>query len=353
MEKKILMFTEVFANGGIEKVIYDINKLSKYKMTNLCVNNYTTVFNDIPVKSLLNKVYKKAIIRNFLSCFKFKSFLKKNKFDILHINTHWAFGYIWAFWARKYVDKIIIHAHTSGIENDILGIKKKINNIIKKIFYNKKYIYIACSKEAGDFCLGNIGYEIIYNGIDSKKFCYDNDVRKYERKRLGLSNKDFVIGNVGRFEKQKNHEFLVEVFYDIYQKNNNVFLILIGKGTQENKIMEKVKKYGLEKRVKIINSAKNIEKYYNVFDMFLFPTLFEGFPISLLEAQNSKLCCLISDNINKNAIIGSKTYVVPLNVKKWVDEFFKHMQYDRSNVKIKMNFNFENMIRKIEENYNN
>lgn len=353
MEKKILMFTEVFANGGIEKVIYDINKnkSSKYEIINLCVNNYTTVFNDIDVKSLLNKNYKKAIIRNLFSMLKFKKFLKNNKFDIIHINTHWAFGYIWAFWARKYVDKIIVHAHTSGIENDRLGIKKFINTIIKKIFYSKKNLCIACSKEAGDFCLGNVDYKIIYNGINTKKFLYNANIRKIEREKLGLNDDDFVIGNVGRFESQKNHTFLIRVFNELYKKNKKVFLIIIGKGSQKEKILKMINEYSLENRVKIIDSSRNIEKYYNIFDMFVFPTLFEGFPISLLEAQTSSLCCLISDNIDKNAIISNSTYVIPLDVQKWVETFFKYMLYDRTNVKINMSFDFNNTLRKIEKIY--
>ena len=112
-----------------------------------------------------------------------------------------------------------------------------------------------------------------------------------------------------------------------------------------------INEYDLENRVKIIDSSRNIEKYYNIFDMFLFPTLFEGFPISLLEAQTSSLCCLISDNVDKNAIISNSTYVIHLDVKKWTETFFKYMQYDRTNVKINMRFDFNNTLRKIEKIY--
>lgn len=353
MEKKVVMFTEVFANGGIEKIIYDLNKniSQQYKICNLCINNTSSIFNDIEVNSLISKKLNKAIKRNFLSVKKYQKFLKDNKFDILHIHTHWAFGYIWAFLGKKYVKKVIIHAHNSKLDRDPLKIKALINNIIKQIFYNKSYECIACSEKAGEFCFRKNKFEIIYNGIDSQKFKFDRDKRKSLRDKLNIKNNDIVIGHVGRFEQPKNHEFLIKVFQEVYKQNSNFYLIMIGKGSKLKDIQEKIEANELKDRVTIIEETQNIADFYNAFDFFCFPSLFEGFPISLLEAEYNGLYCFISDNVDKNSIISNKTFSLPLNIKTWKNKILEQRQIDRENIIIKKCFEIKSMVKNIENKY--
>lgn len=355
MEKKVVMFTEVFANGGIEKIMYDLNKniSPQYKICNLCINNTSSIFYDIEVNSLINKKLSKAIKRNFLSIKKYQSFLKENKFDILHIHTHWAFGYIWAFLGRKYVKRIIIHAHNSKFERDPLKIKSFINSLIKKIFYNKNYECIACSKESGEFCFRKNRFEIVYNGIDSQVFKFDNDKRNRLRTELNIGSNDIVIGHVGRFEKQKNHEFLLKVFEEAHKQNANLYLIMIGKGSKLDGIKENIDASKLNGRVKIIEETSNIVDFYNAFDYFCLPSLFEGFPISLLEAEYNGLYCFISDNIDKQSIISNKTFSLPLDIETWKDKLLEKKKLDRENTIINNIFEIKSMVKSIENKYTN
>lgn len=355
MEKKVVMFTEIFANGGIEKIMYDLNKniSQQYKICNLCINNTSSIFNDIEVNSLINKKLNKAIKRNFLSIRKYQKFLKENKFDILHIHTHWAFGYIGAFLGRKYVTKIIIHAHNSMFERDPLKIKSFINSLIKKIFYNKNYECIACSKESGEFCFKKDKFEIVYNGIDSQVFKFDNDKRNRLRNELNIGSNDIVIGHVGRFEKQKNHEFLLKVFEEAYKQNENLYLIMIGKGSKLDGIKENIDASKLNDRVKIIEETSNIVDFYNAFDYFCLPSLFEGFPISLLEAEYNGLYCFISDNIDKLSIISNKTFSLPLDIETWKDKLLEKRKLDRENTIINNIFEIKSMVKSIESKYTN
>lgn len=346
MEKKIVLFTEIFGNGGIEKVIYDINK--KYNTINLCINNTTTLYKDIKTINILNKYYKKALIRNILSIIKFKKYFKENECDILHINTHWAFGYIWAFLAQPYVKKIIIHAHNSAFESDKYKLKFIINFLIKKIFYNSKYQYIACSNDAGIFCLGKVDFKIIYNGIDTNKFLYNENKRKEIRK--DLKENSIIIGSVGRFCKQKNQKFLIDVFYEILKVNKDAYLIMIGSGNIEE-IRNKINNLNIENNVLIIDKTEKIDYYYNAFDFFFLPSLFEGFPLCLLEAQYSNLCCLVSNNIDKNAIISTMSFPLELNVNLWVKTFLKHISYDRENVVCSPKFSLNNFLNEIDKIY--
>ena len=149
---------------------------------------------------------------------------------------------------------------------------------LSKLYANN---YFACTEYAGKWLFGKKVVErkelnVINNAIDLKKFEFNKNTRKALRKELGIKEDTLIIGHVGRFMKQKNHDFLIEVFNEVYKKNQNTLLILIGQGPLLSEIKQKAINLNIEDKVKFIGQVTDVEKYYNIMDIFLFPSIYEG-----------------------------------------------------------------------------
>lgn len=198
----------------------------------------------------------------------------------------------------------IAHARSAGVDQ---GIKGRITKILRKNLKKKTDYCFTCSKEAGVAVFGKEWVEkgnvkTIPNAIECNRFKYDENVRNEVRKELGLENQ-FVIGHVGRFGFMKNHTYLLDIFASLCEKQDDVVLVLIGKGEEEENIREKVQRLGLDEKVYFLGNHFDVERYYQAFDYFVFPSTFEGFPGSVLEAQAAGLHCLLSDCITREVAI--------------------------------------------------
>ena len=193
--------------------------------------------------------------------------------------------------------------------------------------------------------------------IQVKKFIYNEEVRKQKRAELGVEDK-FVIGHVGRFNLQKNHEFLVKRFADFAKTNEDAVLVLIGNGELQEKIKEMAKEYGIETKVKFLGLREDIPQLLQAMDLFLFPSLFEGLPVTLVEAQAAGLPCVISDTITDEIMITDQISKVSLsgNTSLWNQEIAKYRYSKRKNTIediIEHGFDIEKNARWLEEFYTN
>ena len=152
---------------------------------------------------------------------------------------------------------------------------------------------LAVSKQAGYKLYGEKAkYTIVKNGIDLTRFAFNSAKRAKKRKEMLLED-NFVIGHIGRFEKQKNHNFLLDIFAEIYKQDNTARLVLLGVGSLMNAIKQKAKDLHLENAVLFMGSRNDIEDFYQIFDAFVFPSLFEGLGIVAIECQCSGLSCFL------------------------------------------------------------
>ena len=142
----------------------------------------------------------------------------------------------------------------------------------------------------------------IPNAIDARRFQYNPAVRGEVRAELGLTDR-FVLGHIGRFSFMKNHKYLIEVFASLCRMRDDAALVLIGKGEREDKVREQVKSLGLEDKVWFLGNRFDVERYYQAFDYFVFPSTFEGLPGSVAEAQASGLRCLVSDKVTREVAL--------------------------------------------------
>ena len=173
------------------------------------------------------------------------------------------------------------------------------------------------------------------------------------RKELQIEN-NFVIGHIGRFNLQKNHKFILEIFKRILQKEKDTVLLLAGNGELEEDIKKMARELKIESNVRFLGVRKDIERLYQAMDIFLMPSLFEGLPLTGVEAQASNIKCFFSDTITKEVIITDNTKFISLNesAEKWAKEILENRVYDRENVKIiNEEFDIRKLAKKMQKKY--
>jgi len=225
--------------------------------------------------------------------------------------------------ANRYgLEKFIVHCHATKYSDKTLNAAR--NRILCLPIRLMKVERFACSEAAGKFLYGEKMLKagkvfIMHNAIDCEKFRFRPEVRERLRKEMGLEGK-FVIGHVGRFERQKNHEFLIEVFAECKKEIDSCILLLIGEGSLRSKIEKKVVEKGLKNSIIFLTKRNDMEYLYQVMDLFVLPSLYEGLPVSCLEAQVNGLECIVSRTVTdelKKQTIGSIITMLPLEKKVW------------------------------------
>lgn len=354
--------------GGIGSVVY--NYQNNFTDTNLEFDYMLfTEGNDgdfdKKVKYLGSKIYIMPSLKyfNIIKIFKEVSdfFKKKGKhYDIIHLHSI-NIGFICYPIAKKNgIKNLIAHSHSVVYSNNKFNsIRNRILCIPLKKWANK---YFACSKDAGKFLFGETAIEnkevyIMNNAIDCEDFKYNEKIRLDVRKSLRI-NDELLIGNVGRFSKEKNHEFLIDIFLEIKRKKNNSKLLLVGDGETISKIKDKVTLNGIEDSVIFLGRRNDISSILQAIDIFISTSLFEGFGISLIEAQCSGLLTISSDIVPDEVKVTDNIYTYSLNdtPKLWADriifEYNNFYRKDQSD-KIKQHgFDIKEEATKLQEYYN-
>lgn len=222
--------------------------------------------------------------------------------------------------AKQYGLVTIAHSHNTSSGK---GLSAFVKNTMQHSIRNIADFLFACSKGSGIWlyggkaCKGDNFY-VLKNAIDTEKFTYTQEIRERVRSSLNLEDK-FVIGHVGRFEQQKNHDFLIQVFGEIYHTNKDARLLLIGSGPLEEATKDKVAKLNLSKVVYFLGIRKDVNELLQAMDIFLFPSLFEGLPVTLIEAQAAGLPVVASKNVSKEVQVTDLIQFLEIdnNIKEW------------------------------------
>lgn len=269
-------------DGGVESVVMNyyrnIDK-SKVQFHFICDEDST----DIPYDEIEKLGGKVIVVPPYQKLFKYQKELykifKENNYKIVHSHINALSVFPLRVAKKAGVPIRIAHSHsTSNKKEWKKNIVKNILRPFSKLYANK---FFACTKHAGEWLFGKKIIErkelnVINNAIDLKKFEFNEQTREDLRKELGIKEDTLIIGHVGRFMKQKNHEFLIEVFKELIKKNDNSILMLIGQGPLLNDMKQKVRDLKIEDKVKFMGQVTDVEKYYNIMDVFLFPSIYEG-----------------------------------------------------------------------------
>lgn len=354
-KNRILHIVPNMQSGGLETFIMNIyRKIDKSTFQfDFLVHYKEPKFYDEEIERLGGKIFRFSL-RDDNNIFKYiigldNFFKEHNEYKIVHCHMA-SIGFLVFLIAKKNGIKIrIAHSHNSDTEKTLKGFIKSI--MIKPYKYLSTHRF-ACSEDAGKFLFGKKNFEIIENAIDIDKFKFDEETRIKVRKELNVQNK-FVLGHIGRFCDQKNHDFLIDVFYELYQLDKNLELLLIGDGELKEKIKEKIKKLELEKSVILLENRKDVNELYQVMDYFLFPSKFEGLGIVLIEAQAAGLNVIASDAVPNEVIVTNKIKLLKLCKDEWIKEFQKEQNINNREIiddRLKR-YDINNLIRKIESKY--
>lgn len=207
----------------------------------------------------------------------------------------------------------IHHAHNTSIVKDY---KYPLKIFCKQFLPYAATDIWSCGTDAGVYYYGKTRWQksghIMRNAIDLSKFGFDGGVRAAMREEYGLTDK-FVIGNVGRFNLQKNHTRILDIFASVLKIRSDACLVLIGEGELEGQMKQKAAQLGISDRVKFMGLRADVDRWYQAFDVFLMPSLFEGLPVVGIEAQASGLPCVYSDAVTSEAAILKTSRMVSLS----------------------------------------
>lgn len=316
--KKILVFGMTDIPGGVESVIMNyyrnIDK-NKIQFDFLC-NNETVAYSD-EIETLGGTIYQiTARSKNYkLYQKELKEFFEKNaqKYDTIWVNICSLANIDYLKMAKKYgIKRRIIHCHNSqNMDSKLRGLLHKYNKIFIRKYATE---FWSCSDFSSPWffsksVMKSNSYKIIKNAIDLDKFQFNETIRNEYRKKLNIDKNTLVIGNVGRFHFQKNHKFIIEIFEKILEERKDSILLLIGTGEDEETIKQLVKEKDIEANVKFLGKRNDVHNLMQAMDVFLFPSLFEGLGIVLIEAQTSGLITFASsDNIPKEVCIDKEGF---------------------------------------------
>ena len=218
----------------------------------------------------------------------------KNRYDVVHIHGNSGTMAIEALLARiHHVGKIIVHAHNTHSDHPVM------NRMLTPLMKSLSTDLLACSVGTGKF-LYRKGFTVLSNAIDVQRFSFQPQVRDECRKELGLAENSFVIGHVGYFLEIKNQSFLVDVFAEYYQADRDARLLLVGTGPDLEKIKRKAAECGVAEAVIFAGQRSDVERLYCAMDVFVFPSHWEGLPLTLVEAQAEGLPCIVSSNVTRD-----------------------------------------------------
>lgn len=354
-----------YIGGGVEAVTINyyrnIDK-NKVQLDFICDEDST----NIPYEEIEKMGGKVIIIPSYSKPFKYhkalKRVLKEGNYKIIHSNINTLS--VFSLFAAKCAGVPVRIAHSHSTTNK----KEKKKNLMKQVLrpFSKVFAtdYMCCSELAGRWLFGNKEYDkgnvyLLNNAIDLDKFKYNESLRKKKRKELGIKDDTLVIGHIGRFVAQKNHDFLIDIFNEIHKKNNNSILLLAGQGPLMEDIKNKVKELNLEDSVKFLGQRNDANELYQAFDVFLLPSLYEGLPVVGVEAQASGLLCYLSDDMTKETKVLDITKFMSLNntPEEWADNILddvkKYKRIDTSKEMTAKNFNIKEEAKKLEEYYLN
>ena len=295
--------------GGAETLIMNLYRnfnREEVQFDFLCHNRIEAKYTD-EIKSLGGRLYMVEGISH-VGLFNYqknlyKFFKNHPEYQIVHSHQNDLSGIILKQAAKAGVKVRITHSHT---EYHHKSLKKKAIFEIFKHYVNKHTTdAFACAKPAGEMLYTGKrleNFKVIHNGIDTEKFAFSSENRKRLREELNLGENP-VICHVGRFAKVKNHGFIIDVFNEFLKVYSNAKLMLIGEGELLSEMKEKVKTLGIEDGVLFLGPRTDVNALMSVADIFLFPSIHEGLPVSVVEAQCSGLRILTSDTISKDTVI--------------------------------------------------
>lgn len=340
---RVLFFIPTFSSGGAEAFIVNLIEnldREKYILELLCIDAVPGVYDErlkkinVKMHMLVNEIVVNPVKRYIKAYKAFEHFItdNKGKYDVIHFNIAQGEELPFIHMAKKFEVPIrILHSHNSSVNSKL----KYIGHVICKVtFCDDVTDYLACSDIAAKWLLPpkvfyHKKYRVIKNGIEVEKYQFSEDQRFKKRKELQLGNKPVFL-NIGRLNHQKNQSFLIEVFQIIRQMLPNALLLVAGEGDLREELEKKTFEYSLQDSIYWIGNRNDVPSLLSAADVFLLPSLFEGLPYTIIEAQASGIRCVISDTISEECVVTDLVERIGLSTTPYAE--FAVAQYNQQHL---------------------
>lgn len=332
---RVLQIVTYMGRGGLETMLmnyYHHIDRNKVQFDFLVHRNFEADY-DKEILSMGGRIYHISRLipwsRGYRKKLK-KFFLQHPEYKIVHVHQDCLSSVALQCAKECNIPVRIAHSHSSSAVKNIKYFIKLF--YMKKIPKNATHLF-ACGAQAGDWMFSGKRYETVRNAIDIEKYHYSPAIAQEVRNELKL-NGETIVGHVGNFTPAKNHTFLLKIFVEVLKLKPNTKLLLVGGGDGMNSIQEAVKAIGIQDNVVFTGVRADVNRLMQVMDVFIFPSTYEGLPVTMIEAQASGLPCVISDNVSNECIV-TKGLVTKMKLEespeKWADLIIKKSQSKREN----------------------
>ena len=317
-------------------------------------DNYLKEIENLGGKVYYTSEFPKHAIKNY---YETDRILRMKKWDVIHIHANAAIYILPLLLGYKYkYSKVIMHSHSVSAQRRIYSLIHMIN---KKCINKYSNIRIACSDNAGRWMFSEVAnYNVLKNAIDISRFAFSESKRDYVRNSYGIDD-CFVVGHVGRFSKPKNHIQMLNIFLEFKKQHSDAVLMLVGDGELEERIRNLAREMNIEEAVIFAGRQKDVGAYLSAMDLFLFPSLWEGMPLSLIEAQINGLPCIANKKIITKEIEDCESLIgveISCTSMEWANKM--NQFYNKNNNRIMSvneadfdEYNIDNIIDKLSEFY--
>lgn len=324
--KRCLLITASLRIGGAEKVARDIGMNARrlgFEVDYLVFGDEICGYERELESGGCRMIHIPAPSESYIHYLKtLKRLMREKHYTVVHAHTMFSIG--WAMLAAKQCGVPIRIAHAHSALNNGKSVKKSIyEQLMRTLILHNATDLVACGNAAGIRLYGRDAYEkrgkCILNGIDVDRFAFSEEARDRIRSDLKIQN-DFVIGHVGHLAAVKNQAFLIRLLPQIIEKKPNAKLLLLGDGEDREKLTKLIRDMKLEDRVILTGNVRNVSDYLSAMDVFAFPSLFEGMPLSIVEVQANGLPCVLSTGVPQDVFLTDLLQLISLDYPdKWSD----------------------------------
>ncbi|MGN0522547.1 MAG: glycosyltransferase family 1 protein [Eubacterium sp.] len=365
---RVLIVTSPINIGGYDIVATNLQKNldpNKFECTYCVRGDEIGVLEPEVIKNGARVIHQPDSEKNyFKSYFYYKRLFKENDFDVVHSHLMFYSGIVMRAAYKCGIPKRIPHSHMTDPCMEHRSLPKRIaaklySIVMKRWMIKYSTDLIACGPEAGEYLYGKKAFRkkgiLLNNGTYPESFAFDAQVRCEVRKELGIEGK-IVIGHVSRLNYVKNHKFLLDVFYEFQKEHPDSVLLIVGDGEERENIENKAKRLGISSKIIITGIRRDVPRLLTAMDVFVFPSLHEGLPMTLVEAQASKLPCLIADTVSKSAKLIDEAEYLPLEAspREWAQRAYALSLYDREKTdltRLMESYDIKSVAKKLEKIY--
>ena len=335
---RVLQVVTSMEKGGIENMLMNFyRKIDRTKVQfNFLIHDPKRAGFEDEIEEMGGKIYRtpERNIKNFGIYLKgLDEFFRQHKeYKIVHSHINTMSVFVLQAAKKNGVPVRISHSHTAETEK---GKKKALKDFFRSNINRVCTDRLACGEKAGRYMFGDQYFDkgfvtVVNNGIDCESFSFDEEKRNEIREKYGFGD-ELVIGHVGRFDVFKNQSFLIDILDCLKKADVKVKILLLGEGTLFDQIKAKVQRLGLSNSVVFAGVVPDVYNYLNAMDVFAFPSVFEGLPLTLVEAQANGLKIFASDAVSSESDLTGLVEFLPLSLgaKAWAERIKSRMPYQR------------------------